>query len=779
MSNAGDIIRAAVEAKTSEDAVRVNRMIEESIGERHERPVGDRWNNFGLISQSGSYEYKALEPVTNMQDAELERLALLKYGDLSKVPYRTPHEAACDLLPDGDSRAIADRITVELRESDPPTDRTKRLTIAYRDRGCGIEPGYVPRSIFALGSSHKTEAVWQQGAFGLGGASTYRNAEAVVVVTRRDPELNPEEDRIAVAVVVWEDRGKGRTAYYLTTTGWDGGADPEAEPWSAPSSEFPNFEPGTLLTLVSYGVEGFHRGRGGDERSFDTVLNTRLFDPVTPVRFTNTIATTRAGRKEYLQGLHRRLEANKSTERPEGEERLPYNVRGETYHLPVRFYVFSAPGEPGERRKFIARDHALVFTSNGQVHHNWTPTEFRVKTKLNKLYNRVFVVVETDELPIELRTALFTPDRSQLLASEDALRLERQVAAFLDDWDGLREINNELVREAISNSSVGGSTIDVARKIGQALKVRGFSLNGRGGGEGGGSGGGGGVKRKPIELYSDPTHLEGPDRVVAEDGAPRFVRYQLNAKDDFMPLRGELKVSCSHPEINDREISVGQLTSGYVRVSIAVPEGAEFGDFALEASVEDWSRAAGGLGAPLRFRTELTVVDEIPRSGSGGGNGPGNGTGNGKGPDRGGLVGVIWNTIEEQSGSGWDARVPGHVDQVPAKTLAENNSEYASLAMLGDVEVPTIFLNEEYAPYKQYISARARTLVQVDDPRDRYAVGTGLGLLFLDQEFKKKEKAGEPVDERVELDAKQAVARSVLTMMPAFDTLAKEAGVAS
>lgn len=105
-------------------------------------------------------------------------------------------------------------------------------------------------------------------------------------------------------------------------------------------------------------------------------------------------------------------------------------------------------------------------------------------------------------------------------------------------------------------------------------------------------------------------------------------------------------------------------------------------------------------------------------------------------------MGVIWSNPEKQSDSGWDARVPGHVEHVPAKTLAEADPEYASLAVLGDVEVPTIVLNEEYAPYKQYISARARTLVRVDDPRDRYAVGTGLGLLFLEQEFKKKAERG-------------------------------------
>ena len=35
-----------------------------------------------------------------------------------------------------------------------------------------------------------------------------------------------------------------------------------------------------------------------------------------------------------------------------------------------------------------------------------------MNTKLNKLYDRVLVVVESDALPIEVRTELFTADRA-------------------------------------------------------------------------------------------------------------------------------------------------------------------------------------------------------------------------------------------------------------------------------------------------------------------------------------------------------------------------------
>ena len=331
-------------------------------------------------------------------------------------------------------------VTVAFRESDPPTPSSKLLTIVSCDQGCGMEPSQVPGTIFALGSSHKTASPWHQGAYGIGGASTYRDARAIVLVTRRAPEMKPADDRITVAVVLWEAHGQAKSALYNVTADFE--LDRNAEPWSAPAAAYPGFDVGTQLSLVSYGVEGFHRARSGDERSFDMVLNTRLFTPIVPVRFTNEITR---GKKEYLRGLARRLADNPSAERIVDEEELLYTSGGRSFRLPVRFYLFPT-GDTGTRRRFVAKDHALVFTSNGQVHHHWSPQEFRLRTRLNKLYDQILVVVETDNLPIELRTELFTPDRSQLLANEPALQAEDQVANFLDTWNKLVEVNNQLVR---------------------------------------------------------------------------------------------------------------------------------------------------------------------------------------------------------------------------------------------------------------------------------------------------------------------------------------------
>lgn len=769
------IIEKALAAATLDDAIEVERLIREDIGAEYQRPVGDRYNNYGMMASSGSYEYKALEPVTNEQDSVIERLAAKKWGaDLAKAPYGSPEEAAADLLGHLSYREQADMVTVSFRESDPPTRANKRLTVVYRDHGCGMTSRQIPQTIFAIGSNHKTEKRWLQGAFGLGGASTYRNALAVVLVTRRAPEMEPGEDRISVAVVRWETQGKGESARYLTTTDWAGGSNPAAEPWSAPASAYPSFESGTHLALVSYGVEGFHRVRSGDERAFDIVLNTRLYRPITPVRFTNEVAR---GRNEYLRGLARRLAENPSDDRQGDEEIMLFSYGGETYRLPVRYIVFPATGN-GIRRRFVAKDHALVFTSNGQVHHSWTPARLQQRTGLNKIQHRVFVEVETDPLPIELRTKLFTPDRSQLLANDVALQLQDQVADFLADWDRLVEINNELIREAIRGASSGGSALDVARKIAAAMKLKGFSFGGNKGKSGGSGGSGGRRQRKKVETYPDPTTLEGPDRVIVEDGKVRRLPYMLNAEDAFFDSgRGRFQFSCTHPDIEvAKHIEVGQLRDGYVRVQLEVPEGATPGAFELGVRLADWERAAGGLGPTFEYTTQLEVVDEItpPKTGSGSGKG-------GKGAGDGASVALLWQDPQE-FGEDWHNGVPGTIENVAAADLAASRDEYKDLAKLGDQQVPTIILNKEYSPFKRYISTRAKDLTTekgVEDAKDRYAVGVGLGLLILREEGRIRADKSLPVlDEKAELAAKQAIARSVLVMMPAFDDVIKEAGLA-
>ena len=760
------IVEQALLARTPEEAASVQELIESSIGARHERPLGDTWNNQGILTGSGaSYDHKALEVVTNMQDAVLELAAIGSYGSREDTPFRTPYEAANSLFGglDRTKKAALSRVTID--GAGAGSDK-KTVTLVMRDRGCGIAVGDVPRGIFRVGAKNKDGIDWQQGTFGLGGATTYRNAQAVVLVTRRHPDLlEPgQRDLITVAVVQWGRQRTTTNAYYLVTSEWDEG-DPSswagALPLAIPAGNFPGFEPGTHLALIAYDTEGFGR-RSGDEKSFDTVLNTRLFRPVLPVKFRNNL--TRPDRDEVLDGLARRLEDNPSETGIEGEDTLPFNYNDTTYHLPIQFRLFAKPGERGERRNFVANGHALLVTSNGQVHFHWTPQDFKLHTKLNKLYDRVLVEVQSDALPIELRTELFTADRAQLVRSNVAMRLEKEIASFLDQWHELYEANNALIREAITGDNNSRPTIAIAEQIARAFKAKGFSF------------GGAGTRQRNVvkppeptpaeELYDDPTHFEGPDTVEAVLGEVKGIHFKLNAKDDFIGRRVIPTVTSDHPDIGQPEITVGNLRSGRFRVAIAIPANADLGNYKLEIALDDWSRSSGGLGPRLDWTTKIEIVESsTPRP-------P---VRRESGPDDGSLVALIWKS-EADEGVEWTSATVGEVEMVTGRDLADRRPEYEDLAET-DVEIPTIVLNRTYSPLKSYIQARAAELTDEGKERcrERYAVGAGVALLVLDADAREAtRKTGAPHDEEAMLAGQRAAARAVLSVLPAYDRLAKE-----
>lgn len=764
------IVQAALDARTPKDADAVQALIEGAIGVRYQRPVGDRWNNQGLLTASGSsYDHKILETVTNGHDAVLELLAVRKWGSIGAVPYSDPHAAAEDLFAGMDTKTKAALSEVRLYPADT-TGSKKRITAIARDYGTGIGPPAVPRTIFQLGSSHKDGVDWQQGNFGVGGATVFINAESAVLVTRRQPELlQPgEEDRITIAVVQWERRHTTVNAFYLVTSPW---AEPGevAEPFSVPAADYPEFAAGTHLALISYGTEGLAT-QSSDERSFATVFNTRLYRPVVPISYQNNYVRDRI---EVLDGLERRLDDNPGEAGTEGRETLPFNANGTTYHLPIRFRLFSKPGEAGERRKFVARGHALVITSNGQVHSHWTGPEFKLRTKLPKLYDRILVVVESDALPLELRTSLFTADRAQMVRTDPAIRLENEVAEFLNNWSQLGDANKALIREAISGDSSGRPTIDIARQIARALKVKGFSSGRSAGGTGGGGKGDPPPPTDPEDLYVDPTHFEGPETVTAQLGRSKSVFFKLNAVDDFLGTgkRGELVVMCEHPDIGTDEITVGELRAGRIRVSIAVPDAAAEGIHELRATIPPWTKSSGGLGPQFEWTAKLETVTEVKPKAATGGNKKGS-----KGAKEGDLVALIWKKDADEDG--WTPNTVGTVEMVAAVDLATRD-EYKDLAPLGNTEVPTVVLNQTYSPLKAYIHARAAELTEEgkEKARDRYAVGAGVGLLTLDAQIRKDEKAGKLTDETLLGEAQRATAKSVLAVLPHYDQLAKEAEI--
>lgn len=774
-----EIVRAALAATTVEAALDVQSKIKLSLGEAFYRPLGEIWSNHGLMTSSGSsYDLKLMELVTNMQDAVLERLALQRFGDANSIPYASPHGAASDLLAGLSTAEVADMVRVVFEDSNPPVSKSKRLTAIFRDRGCGLTPDAIPRTIFRLGGSHKEDALYMQGAFGLGGAMTYRNAGSVVLVSRRDPELLPDgaEDLISVAVVEWQDMTKGSTAVYLVDQNWDNPGD-EADPWSCPATDYPDFEPGSHLALISYSVEGFHRKTERDDSAFYTVANTRLYEPVMPLTWTNN---TDRGRNTAIHGLAARLEST-AVDLVRESDVVPVNINGTTYHLPVSLILFqAAPKELGGRQSMVARDHAVLFTSNGQVHHHWSLAEFRTRTGLNKVFDRVLAVVETDELPIRLRTSLFTTDRSALRRGDASVKLEETIAGALKESETLRDWNGQLQREALRGGADSG-TAHIARRIGLVMKAKGFGYSGSsgaGGGRGrgnGGSGGTGGRSRKEIELHNDPTYLKGPAGFTAVKGETRAVSLEIDVIDEFFDGRGTMTVTTDHPDIQEKEITVGKGRGGRVKFMVAIPEEATEGEFLMTASLEGWMKASGGLGSALSHQMKFHVVKDVDGSGSGSGR---RGTGSGKeGASAGSSVVLKWSNPDKHEN--WERTTVGEVEMISAELLAESK-EYADLGGLGSAEIPTVWLNEEYPRYKKYLESRSKKLTDLSRPKDQYALGVGVALLTMYEESLVRSRKGdreEPRDPDLIAAAQESAARGVLAVMPAFDELINDMGI--
>lgn len=770
------IVRAALEAKTGEDAFGLQEMIEMAFGGQHFRPLGDRWGNFGLLASGADYDLKLVELITNMQDATIERAAFAKFGDRAGAAksMKTPHDAVTTLFgPDGPD--VLPEVT--FWESDPPASKSHKLTVWFDDRGIGMTPESIPNTIFALGGSNKEDAPYLQGAFGLGGELMYRNSDYVVLVTRRAPELleESEEDRIAVAVVQWNAQTKTQTAAYLVDGEWSRPGD-IALPWSCPAADYPDFEPGTHVALISYGTAALYRQREGDERSFDTIVNTRLYRPLFSTRWRNYLARGDQ-RATTLRGLRTRLDTT-SYDFPMEDDQLPFVYQGKQYFLGVSYVVFAAGSGSGERRNFVAKDHALLFTSNGQVQTHWTPAEFKSKTSLKKLDGRVLVEVGLDALPVEARTALVTPDRAETVKSDVARRLDEAVVDFLNDWDPLVEQNRLILQEQL-RSTTQVSTRSISDQIRRALNARGFGTGGGDtgtggpGGDGRSGGNGGSKKPKPIDLHDDPTRIDGPKSIKLELGRTRGQRFEVDATDDFFARRrGELKVEAGEgfpfESVSDI-VTVGRPHSGRVRLSFAIPDGYEETSFDLALVLRNWMKDSGGTGNDLTHTFHVELVNEIPGTGGGDGRKP-TGSRNSSGAGRGANAVLLWVSGSQH---GWQPTRVGELEKMPAAQIAAERAEFADLAGLGDTEIDCITLNSDYQPLVRYLSGRAASLTQTgtDQNKNRYAVGVGVQMLVLSEEEEKLEKTGHHLDEETRSASRRAAARGVLAVLPEFDRL--------
>jgi len=262
--------------------------------------------------------------------------------------------------------------------------------------------------------------------------------------------------------------------------------------------------------------------------------------------------------------------------------------------------------------------------------------------------------------------------------------------------------------------------------------------------------------------------------VQAVIGHTRSITYTVDVVDEFFNGRGQLTVDSDHPNIRGgHDITVGKGNKGRVRVSVAVSDTLDPGTYELRLRLADWMKSSGGTGPTLEHTTKIELVEEIPVQGNGSGK-PTPGTGTAGSPSEGTSVALVWKGLDDEDS--WTRTTVGEIVDTPAHVLAESNADYKELAVLGEQNIPTVVLNADFTPLKQYLTGRNKQLDSLTSPKERYSVGVGVGLLLL-KASADQQATTDPMSDKVLSAAQNAIAKGVLAVMPAFDDLTKAAGL--
>ncbi len=748
-------------------------LVDAASGEFH-RPLGDNWSNYTILSSQAEAETLLFERVTNGHDAVLADAIWRTHGTGEKdIPYTSPREAASSLLSwpqiadDRTERvALGRRVTVAFRDSD---DSRRRPTIEIRDTGCGVSPIDVPFTLCSLAGGNKQQSLWTLGTFGKGGSTCVPYSDATILVTRRQPALlGPgEDDLISVVLILGKYQIKAPAWYYLVADEFDERRPSESGHVFTFPADSVDFEPGTYVAHINYDASNFGRQSLRSDTSIQIVGETALLDPVLPWRFEDRRTTDNVRTSEDMEGgtgltfvgTRRKLDAGRGQVLEVADSEIPVLIGNKPYRLPVKWWIFEA----ASRSSFVARKTVVAFTSNGQTHHNWDEAAFARHTGLNKVGTRLFAHVDTDPLPVPVRSELFTTDRTAFRSSRERFALEAAVGEWFAAEPAVEAANRELIKQAV-RSHVGDDLSDrLLDQINRQLELRGF-----GGGNGNGGGG-----RKKVELLSEPTYLSGPEEISIVAGESASLILEMNAVDRFYPDRGEMAIDYD----DDFPGALGNgssLQRGRLQLRIAVPTDAELGTWQLSFNFGFVS--SNGAYKELEWDTKVRIVAKRQTKADP----PSKSKKHG--------VAVVWKSRAEEEA--WTDDTVGILSAWPASALADYSQvyreRYADL-LNDDPMVSTIELNSDFLFLKKYIQGSVeatRTDQTVTRRKNQYALGVSVAIGLLTEAQRKRRarfEAGDTdsvMDDQQLQEAIRASARGVLTLLPDFDSILDEVGAA-
>jgi hypothetical protein len=567
------------------------------------RPVGDRPNNSGTIQAAGDPMRALVERITNAIDAVIDRA---HHDHAGKPQCNNPRDAAqawfgvpkagLHKLSESERRKLAqDTATVLLLEGDGKA----RRCVDISDKGMGLTPSQMPKTILSLNESNKLDKFYLAGAFGQGGSATLASAEFTLVASRSVD--SPET--IGFTIVKYEPpKGVKLGSYvYLVSSG---------EVLQTKDIPLAFGDASTRVRHYGYDLDDYGSKLGPS--SVYGRCQTILFDPVLPFWFRTNVHDFGRTIKGVRAALNGARDADDDESKLSHSVPLFYSDLGEFGQIGIEYWVLEASEKSAApNRAYVNSAKPIVVSINGQLHAEWSAVLLRKDADLLHIAPRMVVHIDCNKLSLDAKNALFVSNREESRKGQLQNMILTELLNALRSDERLVELNDEAKNAGLKQRDEAAEK-EIRREVARMLKLFGFSVaeelaasKKKEGKEKAAHTAQAGRRSKiePILPKDPPTFVEmvGPAPVTLYPGQRKFIRIRTDALSTYHeasdPTKSRFKFIVDGSKV--RFVGSTELRDGHMRAIFA-------------SDPESLVGNSGKLMVELRPPASPTLSSELP-----------------------------------------------------------------------------------------------------------------------------------------------------------------------
>lgn len=624
-------------------------------------PFGGTTGNKGQIKIATDPVRALVERITNSIDAVIERgiqeanipdILTLSNERRTELGLTSPHDAITRYVPNKTDSYIVVAVT--------PRERWEQCTVDIFDRGIGIKPEMMPKTILSLSGSNKVSKPYQAGMYGQGGASSIgRVASNGYVIIASRAKGSP----VGFTVVRYEkptDADKRGHYSYLVEANGHSNQDGKEYPLPlfvdvpyhgkdefgdtkkvAPPTSAASFLQGTLVRHLGYDLSTY-RQQSRNPLSVYRGLNTSLFDALLPLRFMLPEKSKRS--KTGWEWHPRTIEGSKvqlmDKQKAKVEwttpEPITISIGKGLGTVDLEYWVLEAPAgnkkHPVQPSDFVHPNRPVVFTLNGQTHGEYSLYEVSQKLRPAIPYtsHSMIVHVALDGLTSAALDNLLSSGREDLVSGKVWDVIKEEIESLLIDDHHLSEIDMKRLETSLSSGHV---EIAEDRRLKDSIaqiieRMNGESITRIFGGMAAGSAPR--TEREPKLIVPIPPH-----------DPPTFIKFAKKAEEALEFIPGKKKILNVETDAKDSlgkkvrveaegmEVRWTVLEGGHLKIAVQCPLDAKNGrkgqivihlghlkdhlDFVVHVLTAEEKQAAAGAKKPIDVKNPKDGRRAIPK----------------------------------------------------------------------------------------------------------------------------------------------------------------------